>query len=234
MIRTLALFCGGPALYEGGVPKPLLPVRERTLLHWYLQGIEPSRVRSIHLLCDESYATAFEDVTNSVAQLDVRVVPVNDGATTLERAKSFLRLSLGVEEPVCLSYPDVFTEIGVPGEVSADYGVHVSVAPLSSRFPRLFVDPYGGRVRGLSDYTSPVPANPIHIFGGHVLALAGALERLVCEFEAASEEERPSLEVDFFRWLVNRGLVGAFPLYGRWFHVDSPRDVVRLEGLLGG
>ncbi len=229
MRRAWGIFCGGPALYGDAVPKPLMPVAERTLLHWYLSRLAPDQVSSICLLGDHEYGERLMEEARA-AGVEASVLTSAVGASTLERARLFLTTQ-NASADVCLTYPDVFAQDRLDPVVEG-FDVFLSVTALKSRFPRIHLDPYTHEVRSISNHTSPVPANPVHIFGGHIIGKAGTLRQLLHEFVSLSHRSAPTLEIDFFGWLINGGQVGAIPLFGDWFQVDSPRDVSRLEGLL--
>lgn len=235
MTEVLGLFCGGPALYRGGVPKPLQPVGGLSLLEQFLSHGQLQRPDTILLLCDQSHQVEFEAIARSVDTAPVAVVPAPNGASTFTRLRKFLaepvtkRASL-----VHLTYPDVFYRgaLDVPAQVHEGPRVAVSVTPLRSRFPRLIADPYTNQVRSISNHSSYVPANPMHVFGGHLLAQPGFLHGLVDAYLSDTDLPAPTLEYDFFGWLINQGVVDAIPLYGEWNQIDSPRDIAALEARL--
>jgi NDP-sugar pyrophosphorylase family protein len=234
MMEVLALFCGGPAIYDDGVPKPLRRVGGATLIEQYLRHGLTRQVDAVVLLCDASYASAFATIaTQSSVPTTVSSTP--DGASTFERARHFLEeAELAPDDMVHLAYPDVFTSfpLDVPSDVDLSRRLLISTTTLTSRFPRFFVDPYTNAIRGISVHTSQVPANPIHIFGGDVLGQAALLEGLMGRFAAATDNPMPMLEADFFAWAINESLAESLPLYGAWQQIDSPRDITALENRL--
>ena len=235
MTEVLALFCGGPAIYDDGVPKPLRRVGGATLIEQYLRHGLTRQVDAVFLLCDESYAPAFETIA-AQSPVPTAVSAAPDGASTFERARRYLaEAQLAPDTVVHLAYPDVFTfsPLDLPGDVDLSRHLLISTTTLTSRFPRLFVDPYTNVIRGISVHTSQVPANPIHIFAGDILGHAGLLEGLLGRYAAATDNPAPLLEADFFAWAINDSLAESLPLYGEWQQVDSPRDIIALENRLG-
>ena len=129
-------------------------------------------------------------------------------------------------------YPDIFSfdEYSEPKkeDLESNTSVHISAAALTSRFPRLIVDVYNNEVRGISNYSSPVPANPLHVFGGDLWGKVSELLTLIVEFKAQVRTPAPSLEYDFFFWLINHKKMRCVMLYGGRIWIDSVRDVHNL------
>jgi hypothetical protein len=222
----MALFCGGPAIYDGGVPKPLRRVNDATLLEQYLRHGVSRPADTTVVLCDASFAAAFQQI----AGLGVSVLACPDGSTTFERAMVLLHSDAahGVDL-VHFTYPDVFYEgtVDVPPRVVAGKRIALSATPIQSRFPRLVIDPYTASIRGISTHSSRVPANPTHIFGSNIFGEPELLHRLMRQYLAINAT--PTLETDFFAWVINESLADAVSLYGDWWQIDSPRDVAMLE-----
>lgn len=230
MSRALVLFCGGPPIYLG-VPKPLqtLPTGE-TLLERFLRHVEPRVPEDVVLLCDAPFAAQYEEVAKRLAySAALRVHACTDGSTTLTKLSEFLDSGYPADCVVAFSYPDVFVagDIVTPADDDPRLvdGVFISYTPIFSRFPRLVVDAYDGAVKGISNHTSPVPANPLHVFGGHLIARVGVIKKLLETFQAETMLPSPSLEFDMFYWLINTSRMHAMPLGGRWVQADSPREI---------
>lgn len=230
MSDTLVLFCGGPSIY-GGVPKPLqkLPTGE-TLLECYLRFFKPTVSTDVVLLVEQSFEA---DYSGMLKDLDypskITTLACSDNSSTLSKLHRFLKAGYPAESTVMFSYPDmfVFGEIATPDTTDprlAD-SVFISFAPIVSRFPRLIVDPYDNTVRGISNHTTLMPANPLHVFGGHLLVRVGVMNTLVETFLAEAQLLSSSLEFDMFFWLVNTARVHSMPIYGRWIQADSPREI---------
>lgn len=235
MTEVLALFCGGPAIYDDGAPKPLRRVGDATLIEQYLRHGLTRQVDAVVLLCDASYASAFATIATQ-ASVPTTISSTPDGASTFERARHFLdEAELAPDAVVHFTYPDVFTSspVDLPSDVDLSRRLLISTTTLTSRFPRFFVDPYTNAIRGISVHTSQVPANPIHIFGGDVFGHAALLDGLLGRFVAATDNPQPMLEADFFAWAINESLAESLPLYGAWQQIDSPRDITALENRIG-
>jgi hypothetical protein len=230
MSRALALFCGGPPVYSGA-PKPLqtLPTGE-TLLERFLRHVEPRVPTDVVILCDAAFAADYEAVAARLAySAALRVHACTDGSTTLTKLSEFLDSGYPAERVVEFSYPDVFVAGGIATPADDDPrladGVFISFTPIFSRFPRLVVDAYDGEVKGISNHSSPVPANPLHVFGGHLIARVGVIKSLLEAFQAEAMLPSPSLEFDMFYWLINTSRMHAMAIGGRWVQADSQREI---------
>jgi len=236
MSDALVLFCGGPPIY-GGVPKPLqiLPTGE-TLLECYLRFIQPIVPTEIVLLIEQTFEPDFSRILNSFDYSSkITTLTCSDNSSTLSKLQSFLKSGYPMERTVVCSYPDmfVFGEIVLPDITDPRLGdkVFISSAPIISRFPRLIVDPYDSTVRGISNHTSFAPANPLHVFGGHLLARVGVMNNLVETFLSDIRPQSASLEFDMFFWLVNTARICSMPINGRWIQADSPREISTILSL---
>jgi NDP-sugar pyrophosphorylase family protein len=236
---ALVLFCGGPPIYVGDVPKPLQPAGDGlTLLERYLRHIQSEAPGRIVLLCDETFADRYREVVGGLVHPSkIEVFVGEDNSTTLNKMRLFLASGFPADRLVQFSYPDLFYwgDLALPDaadDPQLDDKILVSITPLTSRFPRLTVDPYSGSVRGISNHSSLIPANPMHIFGGHLVARAGVLKEMTDAFVQEAKIAAPSLEYDLFFWLINRSKVSALTLYGQWMQIDSPRDLAHLAARL--
>jgi len=234
MTNTLVLFCGGPTIY-GGVPKPLQKLRTgETLIEHYLNFIKVGVHSTIILLVDQASEHDFSvllDGLNSSAELII--FPCPDNSSTLAKLKVFLDSYSLTDQPVMFSYPDIYIDgqIEQPGHTDIRLAdkAFISYIPVGSRFPRLVIDVYDYSVQGISFHSSPVPANPLHVFGGHLLVRTSLMASFVNTFLAETSLSAPSLEFDLFFWLINTLRMHSMPIHGRWIQADSPRD---LEAIL--
>ncbi|WP_006247515.1 hypothetical protein [Mycolicibacterium tusciae] len=230
MSGAIVLFCGGPPIYSG-VPKPLQTLRTgETLLERFLRHIEPRVPDDVVILSDAAFATDYEAVAARLEyRAALRVHACTDGSTTLTKLSEFLNSGYPADRVVEFSYPDVFVsgDIVTPADDDPRLGdgVFISYAPIVSRFPRLVVDAYEGAIKGISNHTSPVPANPLHVFGGHLVARVGVIRSLLEAFQAEPMPPSPSLEYDMFYWLINTSRMHAMAIGGRWMQADSPREI---------
>ncbi|OBI26209.1 hypothetical protein A5709_07435 [Mycobacterium sp. E1386] len=230
MSRALVLFCGGPPIYSGS-PKPLqmLPTGE-TLLERFLRHVEPRVPDDVVILSDTDFAPEYQSVARRLAySAALRVYACTDGSTTLTKLREFLDSGYPADRVVEFSYPDVFVagDIATPADDDPRLvdGVFISYTPIFSRFPRLVVDTYDGEVKGISSHSSHVPANPLHVFGGHLIARVGVIKSLLEAFQAEAMLPSPSLEFDMFYWLINTSRMHAMAIGGRWVQADSPREI---------
>lgn len=237
MSIPLFLFCGGVAIDSEGHPKPLIKVKDGlTLIRQFLNYLKNSRasdLEDVTLLCDSGQEDAF------LAELDglsfpfsVHVQKCGAQASTFEKFEFALRTLKDKNSCVHFGYPDIFFfgEYNDPtvDQLEANDYVYISAAPLTSRFPRLIIDVYKNQIRGISDYNSPVPANPMHVFGGDLWGKVHKVAALVNEFRSTTKIPNPSLEYDFFYWLVNKNITRCVIQHGERIWVDSIRDTHKL------
>jgi hypothetical protein len=231
------LFCGGPAIYGEGRPKPLMKIREgRSLLAHYLIYLKHHRQnlpQSVILLCDDTQEAAIKaDLSALSYPVLIHTMACGQQSSTFEKLCRALQESADQKQLVQFGYPDIFSfdEFAEPHheKLASSSSVHISAAALTSRFPRLIVDVYNNKVQGISNYTSHVPANPLYVFGGDLWGRVDHLLKLVIEFQNQSTSSSPSLEYDFFFWLINNDKMNCFLLQGERLWVDSIRDIHKL------
>lgn len=237
MSHPLYLFCGGPASYGVGQPKPLMKIKEgRSLLaHFliYLRHHRSSLPERVILLCDDGQEAAIEsDLLDFSYPVPIHIMACGQQPNTLEKFCHALNKSEDSKRFVQFGYPDIFsfekfTE-PQPEAPTSDASVHISAAALTSRFPRLIVDVYNNKVRGISNYKSPVPANPLYVFGGDLWGRVDHLLGFIEEFQDQVSTASPSLEYDFFFWLINHNKMNCVLLHGERLWVDSLRDINQL------
>jgi len=233
MSSTLVLFCGGPAIYRN-LPKPLQTLHTgETLLERYLKHIEPNAPKRIILLVDQFFEKNFLDIIINIDYLsDISIITCPDHCSTFTKLQVMMENCPITEGSIMLSYPDIFVFEKLQVPMTDDPYLHekvfISNVAISSRFPRLVVDPYVGKVRGISKHISAMPSNPLHIYGGHLIARIELLRNLIKEFLSEVSIEEPSLEFDLFFWLINTNRMLSFPIYGQWIQADSPREIEEL------
>jgi hypothetical protein len=189
----LFLFCGGPAIDGEGRPKPLMKVREgRSLnvhfLH-YLQCRRPSMPASVTMLCDEGQEVAFEaELTDLSYPMPIFIQGCGPHASTFEKFEQALCKMDDNKALVQFGYPDIFffDEFSEPKyeALGSQSSVYISATAITSRFPRLIVDVYNNSIRGISNYRSQVPANPLHVFGGDLWGRVDVLQLLSKELRS--------------------------------------------------
>lgn len=233
----LYLFCGGAAIYGKGRPKPLMKIREdRSLLVHYLIYMKHQRLNmpeSIILLCDDDQEGEINaEISNLTYPVPIHILACGQQPNTFEKLCRALHGNEDSNRVVQFGYPDIFSfdEFAEPQTEAllSEASVHISAAALTSRFPRLIVDVYNNKIRGISNYTSPVPANPLHVFGGDLWGRIDQILTLAKEFQDQAVRAHPSLEYDFFFWLINHNKMQCLLLHGEQLRVDSMRDVYQL------
>lgn len=242
MNMPLYLFCGGPAYDGEGRPKPLMKIREgRSLLAHFLLYMKQRRTSlpaSVTLLCDDGQEVALQaELAGLSYTVPIHIQACGERANTFEKLSWALRSVADTRALVQFGYPDIFSfgEFSEPHRdaLESDCSVHISAAALTSRFPRLIVDVYNNQVKGISNYSSPVPANPMHVFGGDLWGRVDQLQMLAEEFRSQADVPSPSLEYDFFFWLINQNKMRCVMLHGERLWIDSIRDVNQLIARTG-
>jgi len=193
---------------------------------------------SVTLLCDDDQESAIKaDISKLSYPVPIQILACGKQPNTFEKLCRALVESEDSKRLVQFGYPDIFSfeEFAEPHPeaISSDTSVHISAAALTSRFPRLIIDVYNNKVRGISNYKSPVPANPLHVFGGDLWGRVDHLLELVKEFQDQATTASPSLEYDFFFWLINHNKMNCVLLHGERLWVDSIRDVHHLLARTG-
>ncbi len=233
MIDALVLFCGGPAIYDLS-PKPLQKLRSgETLIERYLNHLKPQAPPRIILLVEQSFKDEFDSIITSLDHCsDISTIACQDRSSTFAKLQAFVGADGFEDLTVMFSYPDIFVigELDISNLTDEHLldSAFISFTPICSRFPRLVVDAYGDKILGISNHSSTLPANPLHVFGGHLVLRVGLLKKLVADFLSDISIDNPSLEFDMFFWLINSSSMCSLPIYGRWIQVDSPRDVEAL------
>ena len=234
---SLYLFCGGPPRDRAGLPKPLIKIFEgRCLLEHFLMHLTHRRLslpEVVTLLCDDGqeaeFRTQLKDFTYPVP---IRIQECGQQASTFEKFSLALREATDRKSVVQFGYPDIFSfdESPEPQQqaLETESMVHISAAALTSRFPRLIVDFYNKKIKGISNYSSPVPANPMHVFGGDLWGRVDYLYALTEEFQSQVGMKAPSLEYDFFFWLINHDKMRCVIQHGDRYWIDSIRDINEL------
>lgn len=237
MNAPLYLFCGGPAHDGEGRPKPLMKIIDgRSLIvHFlfYLKDRRPTLPKTVTLLCDDGQEEALRSELIGLSySVPIHILACGKNANTFEKFSKALLATTDSKEIVQFGYPDIFffDEFREPAKqtIDLDATVHISAAALTSRFPRLAVDPYNNNVKGISNYSSLVPANPLYVFGGDIWGRVDHLKKLINEFQSQEKLTSPSLEYDFFFWLVNHNKMRSVIQHGERLWIDSIRDINHL------
>ena len=233
----LYLFCGGPAHDSAGLPKPLIKIREgRSLLVQFLLHLKhrrPSLPEDLTLLCDDGQEAAFRaELKDFSFPVPIHIRSCGEQANTFQKFSRALLEAPDRKSLVQFGYPDIFffDEFPEPHRqaLESDSSVYISVVELTSRFPRLIVDVYNNKIKGISNYSSLVPANPLNVFGGDLWGRVDRLQSLTEEFRSQAGMPSPSLEYDFFFWLINHDKMRCVIQHGERLWIDSIRDINQL------
>jgi len=239
----LFLFCGGPSIYGDGLPKPLMQISDgQSLIIFFLNYLKRHRLvmpTSITLLCDDGQEVVLKTELNGFSYpVPIRIQACGHQSSTFEKFEQALIEIKDSKAIVQFGYPDIFFlgEHSEPAKevIESDFDVHISAASLTSRFPQLIVDVYTSEIKGISNYSSLVPSNPQNVFGGDLWGRVDELLTLIREFKLQGQIPDPSLEFDFFFWLINRKKMRCVMLYGERIWIDSIRDIHHLLARLGG
>jgi hypothetical protein len=237
MSRPLYLFCGGRPYDGQSRPKPLTKIDgDQSLLEYFLRhlksrsGLLPTTVT---LLCDDGQERSYQaEVDRLSYSIPIYVQPCGHRSSTFEKYRQALSNPADLSALIQFGYPDIFTfgEVSQLREESLDLDsfVYVSAAALTSRFPRLIVDVYNNKIQGISNYSSLVPANPLHVFGGDLWGRLSQLRSLTDDFLSQHGAPGVTLEYDFFFWLINHNKMRCVMMHDQRLWIDSARDIERL------
>ena len=142
--KNLVLFCGGCTLLKGvDLPKPLHNVNgNNTIIHDFLDAIPQNFFNHVYLLVEKKWVTHFDKILN-IENLNYKIVEVDDNSSTLDKLYSFVKAFVNQEGNYMFSYPDIFAKDAFwqfP-QFPSDK-VLITKRPLSSRFPRVFLEPF--------------------------------------------------------------------------------------------
>jgi hypothetical protein len=235
-VKHLFLFCGGTTSRLESKPKPLIKIDgEKTLFAYFIQHmmrnytVQPD---CLSILCDDAQVALYEKETKSIeSNFKFNVVGCGQNATTFQK---FIWATKNAGNPLDVmhfTYPDIFHSCKVfQKQLLAPNRDRISISATSftSRFPRLFINPLTNEIRGISNYSSPMPANPVHVFAGDIWGLSATFSNLAQKFLEETEISEPSLEFDFFFWLINNDLAHSVLLKNERFWVDTQSDIERL------
>lgn len=238
MNAPLYLFCGGPAYDGEGRAKPLMKICEdQSLLVYFLYYLKDYRKTlpiSVTLLCDDGQEDLLQtELIGLSYPVPIHILACGKNANTFEKFSKALLTTDNDKEVIQFGYPDIFffEEFRSPDKqnIDSDSIVQISAAALTSRFPRLAVDPYNNNIMGISNYSSPVPANPLYVFGGDIWGRVDHLKKLIEDFTSQENLLSPNLEYDFFFWLINKNKMRCVIQYGERLWIDSMRDINQLR-----
>lgn len=226
----LVLFCGGPAIFGNGVPKPLMVLNKgETLLSLFSKTDIFRNASSVELLVEDQFESEFAQEAKRMGA-HVRLRTSEDFSTTGVKLRDYCRNSEQPETMTIFSYPDIFFFGEIGGDfLSDDRKVWLSSRSALSRFPRFFPEPYGPRLLSISGPGEKQGSNRVLMFGGHIIAKPGILVQALDSWMSSNDSENQILEEQGFSFFVGSGLAAHFELLGNWLQADSPRDLVRIS-----
>ena len=225
----LVLFCGGPAIYGSGVPKPLKVLTDgETLLELFSKSDVFQKASSVDLLVEREFEYAFAKESEKLGP-KVRVRASENCSSTGLKLKQFCEESSEPHTLTLFSYPDVFFF----GDLGSDFSTNedkiwLSSRSVLSRFPRFFPEPYGSRLLSISGPREKEGSNRVLMFGGHIVAKPSILGPELDSWFKNIYTKGEILEEQGFSYFVRSGLAAHFELLGSWFQADSSRDIVRI------
>lgn len=236
MTPKMFLFCGGSTSVDDKAPKPLMKIRgEQTLIRYFLDHVQDNYLHqpeTIYVLCDTDQVPFYKsELKFSGQSFNLEICACGQTTSTYQKFSWAIENICESKELLHFTYPDIFHSCQsfqkqlyfTPRDL-----ISISATTFSSRFPRLFINPLTNELRGISNYVSPVPANPMHIFAGDLFGNSDLFSALLSEFKNVSTLISPSLEFDFFFWLINNQRAHPVLLKQERFWVDSIRDFERL------
>ena len=237
MRKELVLFCGGPAIYAGAVPKPLQILENgKTLLETYLGSTFCNEFDSISVCCEVEFVERYTEILDKLTNQNFKITVTSENSTTLDKLAASLHSTEQDERLLVCTYPDIFyfgnDHLNLSKTQSKDR-VTLSIRAVQSRLPRIIIDPYLGHAKSISSHQSPYPANPDYMFAGHLICNSQSLFSLMQEFSSSTGSSARSLELDFFNWIISKGIVDTEVLSGRWIQCDSERDLNYLMRSIG-
>lgn len=234
--KHMLLFCGGSSSADSKIPKPLMKVSDdQTLIKYFLDHVRNNyhhQPQKIYLLCDSDQVPLYRKELKLVGQSSqLEICDCGQPTSTYQKFSWALENICETNTLLHFTYPDIFHSCqnfqeqlnSSPGDV-----ISISAATFSSRFPRLFINPLTNELRGISNYVSPAPANPMYIFAGDLWGQFEVFASLLYQFKSKSNLSAPSLEFDYFFWLINNQRARPTLLKQERFWVDSIRDFERL------
>jgi hypothetical protein len=233
MTKTLFLFCGGERTYNGErSPKPLIRLaNKKTLLETYLFTLG-SEFDDIRFIVEKKHSEQFKRVLTELPKsnnCELEVFLVENETSTFQKFGAVIDESSF--ENACFSYPDIFTDPSFWNDLSFSE-LFITTTPVRTRFPRVYSSPFNNIVKGVSRYTSRMPANPHLIFagtfGGSYNNIKNALNLFATNLDGASV----SFEVDFLDYCAGAGLLRYKDYYDSWVIADSERDFENIVGML--
>jgi len=242
-MNILAIFAGGARRYRGSEPnlvsKPLWYLGELPLVkHFFARCItEASRKRfdQIVLMVERDEVEQFQRIFELEDRQSNLSFSVTDrGSSTLNKAAAAIAdLDVDRGSRLTFVYPDIFHATAIDSVIATPLSgdsLVISVRPLLSRFPRIFVGPFDSGVRAVSRPGDGIEANQALLFGGHLSSSVSVFEILFNKH--LLWEETSSLEVDVLAWLASERRLKYVAPRGTWVKVDSERDAEMLSGAL--
>lgn len=225
MQENIFIFCGGPRLYNDlskgfynfDYKEPLLVINYRNLKNSY---------KNIIYLINEDDEDSFNTLKKDFNLVQAECITFNPKSTTLEKAVETFEHYKN-QNSLNFSYVDILSEESFWDIKPCDLTT-IKIVPFRSRFPKITLDPFTNKVKGVTMYNSRVPANKSYIFAGFCqINKSHVIELLNSEF---SDKGQVDLEVKLFDQLSLKNKLVAVPYYKKWLHIDSKRDLIKFHG----
>lgn len=231
----LVLLSGGESGNENFLSKPLKFVsRNYTLIEAYLNHVDVrySDIEEIFIICEDFQTERYRDIIlKNKYPYSINTCSYGDSTSTFDKLTSFVSEMKPSGNLIC-TYPDifVFNKKFSSTEISFAHGcLGISVHPLISRFPQVFVDTFSDNVSSISNIRSQWPANANYIFAGELFGRSNDLQKLLLEYSASQSNLNYDLETGFLRFLANKRALKYFLSEGERIWIDSDRDIVQLN-----
>jgi NDP-sugar pyrophosphorylase family protein len=233
MANTLFLFCGGERTYNGErSPKPLIRLaNKKTLLETYLYTL-CSKFDDIRLIVEKKHSEQFKKALTELPKLNsskLEIFVVENETSTFQKFEAVMDESRFKD--ACFSYPDIFTDASFWNDLSFAE-LFITTTPVRTRFPRVYSSPFNNIVKGVSRYTSRMPANPHLIFAGTFGGSYDNIKNALDSFTTNLDKASVSFEVDFLDYCAGAGLLRYRDYYDSWVIADSERDYEQIIGML--
>jgi len=234
-MSELVLFCGGASIYPIEKPKPLtLMPNTLTLIETYLSLTPLKQISQVTLIAESDFFNEIEEVAGMFndESNQFRVLLTPNHSSTLSKLQYFLSSNISKSPNLLFSYPDVFY-FGNWERLFTQDKMMISGVYLQTRFPEINFNPYTSKIHSLNLKPPRVPANSSTIYAGHFSGklqdIAGALRLFD---ETRSNILNPTLEGEFFRFLVSQGSLTVNILDGTWIKADSDKERLAIVNLL--
>ncbi len=236
----LILFGGGSICGDKSFPKPLKFINtSKRMIEAYIHHLSDrfEKIDEIIILCDDDQHNQYENIfAKNDIKYNCTILTCGNNSTTFEKFVSFIN-----SERCCgnllFTYPDIFVfeiENSVHKYVLKNESIGMTIHPVVSRFPQVFVNFFSDEVSSVSSLSSKYPANVSYIFAGELFGQAEQFHRYLSEFLHFKNQGRTELETDFLHFLGNRNVLKYILSSGERLWIDSDRDISNLNKYIDG